>query len=94
MISPWGEVQHKESIAPGILFVETASHGGILLGSDLHAKMRPEWRTPDQWYEEDCEYCRVVLTFPQYFPEHIITASRMMLENHPEYFVGSIRGGR
>lgn len=29
--SPWGAIQHREEIAPGICSVSTAGHGGIML---------------------------------------------------------------
>lgn len=29
--SPWGEIQWCETLAPGIFFISTASHGGILV---------------------------------------------------------------
>jgi len=37
--TPWGVAYEREELAPGIVEVSTASHGGILLSKELQAQM-------------------------------------------------------
>lgn len=79
--SPWDRIQHVREVAPGIVSVDTAGHGGYWLSPQRVADMRarvPHLLTPStfypldsagQWFEEDCECCRVVLAFPDLFPD-------------------------
>jgi hypothetical protein len=69
MFSPWGPSQDTHSYAPGIVQVWTASHGGIHLTPELNAEVNPAWRNANGWYEEDCEWAIVALTFPQHFQQ-------------------------
>jgi len=69
--SPWGEVQHAESYNDDatIVSVSTASHGGIWVAPELNANIHYTIRNNDGWYEEDCEWSIVALTFPQIFTD-------------------------
>lgn len=67
MHTPWGTAQHKTVIARGIIFYGTARHGGFHVSSKLNASMPDALRNEDGWYEEDCEYAKVVLAFPRFF---------------------------
>lgn len=62
--SPWGTIQECREIAPGILSVSTAGHGGIKLDRRRNAAMPAPYRRAGGWYEEDCEWCLVAITFP------------------------------
>jgi hypothetical protein len=42
--SPWGEVQHCETLCPGVFMVDTASHGGIMVSKDVSAMLSPAAR--------------------------------------------------
>lgn len=53
--SPWGPVQNATVLATGIVFVDTASHGGIKLSAERIAQMPEGARKTSGWYEEDCE---------------------------------------
>jgi len=33
--SPWGDVQHCDTLCPGVFLVSTASHGGIMVSKDM-----------------------------------------------------------
>ena len=71
--SPWGPIQGAERLAEGITSVWTASHGGIHLSCERLAAMpitlRRVVRDPgSRWFEEDCEWCAVALSFPEAFP--------------------------
>jgi hypothetical protein len=66
--TPWGTSDYSKKIARGIIFYGTTSHGGFHVSKKLNLTIDPIWRRADGWYEEDCEFCKVYLTFPQYFP--------------------------
>lgn len=72
--SPWGIVQDEEQIADGIIYVSTASHGGIWVApellhllTDVMKDYAAYWSGSSQWFEEDCAAQCVVVSFPQYF---------------------------
>lgn len=73
--SPWGIVEGEEQIAEGIIYVSTASHGGIWVARELLPRIQKEmrdyakyWSGSSQWFEEDCAAQCVVVSFPEYFP--------------------------
>lgn len=72
--TPWGEPDHVEQIAPGITSYITPSHGGLRVSKKLQALMPQCDRA--QWFEEDCEWSRVVVAFPQHFSEKQIEHAR------------------
>jgi hypothetical protein len=57
--TPWGAAQTIKTLAPGILLVSTASHGGLMLDSaallDLPEHLRTAGETYGDWrcFEED-----------------------------------------
>jgi len=72
--SPWGIVQDEETIADGIVYVSTASHGGIWVSPELLGRVQEAmrdyaayWSGSSQWFEEDCAAQCVVVSFPEYF---------------------------
>lgn len=72
--SPWGAVQDRQQIAPGIVRVDTASHGGYLLDLARMLEFRALFPTFKPWagagaFEEDCDWAAVVMAFPQYFDD-------------------------
>lgn len=62
--SPWGPIEEKEEIAPGVASITTGSHGGLLLSPERQAAMPPHLRLGHGAYEEDGEYNLVALGFP------------------------------
>lgn len=66
--TPWGDAQHEVIYGPGVVFYETASHGGFKLDKDANRKIPVPLRRNDSWYEEDCEALKVMYTFPSLFP--------------------------
>lgn len=67
--SPWGDVQRCVPVTDGILRVSTASHGGFKLCLDYQRRM-PAFLAPTfdgGWYEEDCDWAKVAVVFPQFF---------------------------
>lgn len=65
--SPWGAIQDKRELAPGIWSVSTAGHGCIKLSRERNAAMPDYMRNKGGWYEEDCEWAKVAVFFPAGF---------------------------
>ena len=72
--SPWGIVQDEEIIAEGIVYVSTASHGGIWVSRELIGRVQRTmrdyaayWSGSENWFEEDCAAQCVVVSFPEHF---------------------------
>jgi hypothetical protein len=73
--SPWGQIQAAEQIAPGIVQVGTAGHGGIWLSPERKAALpacvkayRSGYHSGSPtWWEEDCEAALVAVSFPEAF---------------------------
>ncbi|SCX31549.1 DUF7007 domain-containing protein [Agrobacterium rosae] len=65
--TPWG-VSHMAVIyADGVVSHMTSCHGGFRLSTDRNAKVHPLLRKDTPWYEEDCEWAIVAVTFPDLF---------------------------
>jgi hypothetical protein len=62
--SPWGAIQDKRELAPGIWTVSTAGHGGIKLSRERNAAMPNYMRNEGGWYEEDCEWAKAAVVHP------------------------------
>ena len=71
--TPWGRPDHSKQIADGITWHGTPSHGGFELDARRQGEMpdvlRIGKRNATGWYEEDCDWARVVCAFPDLFPE-------------------------
>jgi hypothetical protein len=39
--SPWGMVQHSDTLCPGVFMVSTEKHGGIMISNDIAAFLSP-----------------------------------------------------
>ena len=63
MRTPWGTADSVRKIGSGIHEVSTPGHGGIKLGRYQNGRVHEAWRSKGGWYEEDCEYAIVGLTF-------------------------------
>lgn len=65
--TPWGTADSSKKYARGIIFYTTPSHGGFHVSKTLNASMPSYLRQEDGWYEEDCEWAKVVTAFPGFF---------------------------
>lgn len=87
MFTPWGPSQTCTTLGPGVVEVTTASHGGIHLDDSRNAHVHKAWRAKRGWYEEDCEWTIVAVTFPDLFePEHVIEAHRVAKDWMPDQY--------
>lgn len=85
--TPWGPSQYSTKYGFGITSYGTAGHGGFKVCATLNAKMPDCLRLNDGWYEEDCEWARVALAFPDRFSEKQIAAAKDTLRNqHPDAY--------
>lgn len=77
--TPWGLPDRERTIADGIVFYSTPSHGGIHLSDIRMAEFRqmfPDFKPfrADNvgWFEEDCDWAYVALRWPEHFtPEQV-----------------------
>ncbi len=68
--TPWGRADHAEIYGPGVVFHGTPSHGGIKLDAARNAAMPAALRVRGGWYEEDCEWAKVAVAFPDLFTDY------------------------
>jgi len=79
-MTPWGKPQSCEEYGEGVFFYSTASHGGYKVTKQ---KAIPEaLRNETGWYEEDCEWARVALGFPDLFTAYEKKAAEQTLRTY------------
>jgi hypothetical protein len=61
----WRRVSRQ--FADGIVLHSTASHGGFHLAENANAIVHALYRNDTEFYEEDCEWAKVVHAFPHLF---------------------------
>lgn len=84
MRTPWGAADHVEQLAHGIIRVDTPSHGGYYVPPETLKKMHPlalnTWAGRG-WYEEDCDWALIALSFPALFPPEALEDAKRTVEN-------------
>lgn len=65
--TPWGASQGATIYADGVIFYDTASHGGFHLSAERNAQVHPILRADGGWYEEDECWAIVAIHFPHLF---------------------------
>lgn len=72
--TPWGIVQEIQTIAPGVFFLSTASHGGIFLSPEINSTVPDSIKDMtfcgqgfQGFYEEDEDAELVRQLLPQFF---------------------------
>jgi hypothetical protein len=68
--TPWGRPDHAVRYAEGIICYSTPSHGGFHVDAERSAVMPAALRNADGWYEEDCEWAKVAIAFPDLFTDY------------------------
>jgi hypothetical protein len=84
--TPWGAPQHITLLAEGIRSVSTASHGGVKLSPERNAQMPDYMRNEDGWYEEDSEWAKVAVVFPDAFGADVVTAYGTLRNWEPDAY--------
>lgn len=77
--TPWGKSHQVQHIVQGINFYSTPSHGGYHVSPTMLRKMPLVLLNADGWYEEDCEWAKVVLAFPKFFPDKVWAEAKSTL---------------
>lgn len=87
MNTPWGRADSCKNIGLGILSVTTSSHGGYFVPKELlclvskeHRDWAKKWSGSEQWYEEDCCWAAVAVSFPHLFPSHALPVAESILK--------------
>ena len=88
--SPWGPVQHQNTVADGIESVSTAGHGGFWLSAERWARVaelfpNQQRYAPEQWLEEDCDWALAVLAWPELFPPRSCHYAVQTFDNANDY---------
>jgi len=69
-MTPWGVAQISWVYAEGIVCHSTAGHGGFHLDEVRNALVHPAYRNLDGWYEEDSQWAKVAVSFPNLFSDY------------------------
>ena len=80
--TPWGPAQTVKKYCTGINLYSTAGHGGFKVSTKKNLQVHPALRIQDGWYEEDCDFGRVVLAFPELFSQEWIQQAHSMMKNY------------
>jgi len=91
MHTPWGQADYHEFLNAEntIVNVGTSSHGGIGVHISLPMPEYLDCETTGQWrwYEEDIDWAKVALAYPQAFtPQAIESAKLTILNWHPKIY--------
>lgn len=79
--TPWGGSQMAVIYADGVIAHSTAGHGGLHLSAARNAKIHPLLRKDSPWFEEDCEWAIVAITFPELFTAYERTLAEKTFRN-------------
>ncbi len=79
--TPWGRAQHTETYGPGMVRYSTSGHGGFHLAPEANKSIPLALRAQDGWYEEDCAWAAIALTFGDLFTAYERKAARKTIRN-------------
>jgi hypothetical protein len=83
--TPWGRAETARSQGEGVVFYATPSHGGFRLDARRNAQVPERWRNDHGFYEEDVEWAKVAITFPDLFAaDERRTARQIMVHTFGE----------
>ncbi len=80
--TPWGRAQVSRQFADGIILHSSASHGGFHLAENANAIVHALYRNDTEFYEEDCEWAKVVHAFPHLFTTYERRLADRTLRNY------------
>lgn len=90
--TPWGRPDYTREVAPGIVRVDTPSHGGYWLSEQRQAEIPANivpFTGDRAWWEEDCDWAVVALMWPDEFcadvqspKERVLSHARAMLAGY------------
>lgn len=79
--TPWGRSQLATIYAEGVAVHVTEGHGGFHLSAERNADVHPLLRKDIPWYEEDCEWAIVAISFPDLFTGHERSLAEKTIRN-------------
>jgi hypothetical protein len=79
--SPWGTIDNATQYGDGVTSVGTPSHGGFKLDRTRNAQVPRFLRNEGGWYEEDSEWAKVAVCFPDLFTTRELAQARATLKN-------------
>ena len=98
--SPWGPVDYSKEDAPGLWSISTPGHGGIFVSRERLGAMpralveRTDCYPGGQYFEEDIEWARVALAFPDVYPTEQGAARGALASSHPAILARFDAGAR
>jgi hypothetical protein len=92
--TPWGGSQMATIYVEGIVSHSTSGHGGFHLSSDRNRFVDASVRSEGGWYEEDCEWAVVAITFPDVFTGYERRCAEEVAKNNFPAFWEKLRGRR
>lgn len=78
--TPWGSSQYSKVYTKGITFYGTAGHGGFHVSSKFNEKIPAYMREANGWYEEDCDWAKVAVCFPEFFADQKAHAKKTLAD--------------
>jgi len=90
--TPWGNSDSSTKLTRGVICYSTPSHGGFHVSKTMQQKMPEALRLDngkhgDGWYEEDCDWCMVIIAFSNFFKTVEYNLAVDTLRNwHPERY--------
>lgn len=94
---PWGTPQFTRLVADGVLKVDCAGHGGYKLDRKRNAQVPEYMRKEDGWYEENVDWCIIVLALkfegvfaPEAQQKQALDTLKMYYPDAYEKFTGTI----
>ena len=69
MLTPWGPSLSTQSFGRGITFYTTTDHAAFHVSPAVNRRVPDLLRIEDGWYEQDTDWCRLALAFPDRFTE-------------------------
>lgn len=79
--TPWGWPDHCTRYAEGIISYTTPSHGGFHVDDTRRAMMHAALRNAEGWYEEDEQWAKVAMAFPDLFTTYEREQAEKTLRN-------------
>ncbi|GGG86661.1 DUF7007 domain-containing protein [Edaphobacter dinghuensis] len=79
--TPWGQAEHIKQLTEGIFEVSTAGHGGIRVFPEPNQRIPDYMRADSGWYEQDVEWAKVAVVFPESFEANDVKAAHNTLKN-------------
>lgn len=92
--TPWGGSQMATIYVEGIVSHSTSGHGGFHLSPDRNRRVDASVRGEGGWYEEDCEWAIVALTFPDVFTGYERRCAEVIAKQTFPAFWEKLRGRR